>query len=78
MKKMLSGLFVAVFALGSLSAVACPGDKAKDDKQMSSPAKPGRSALAPDAVSSKTRSQPALRSASVCKAVSCSAVDTRA
>ena len=30
MKKLLSGLFVAVFALGSLSAVACPGDKAKD------------------------------------------------
>ena len=41
-------------------------------------AKPGLSALAPEAVSSKTRSQPALRSASVCKAVSCSAVDTRA
>lgn len=40
MKKLLSGLFVAVFALGSLSAAACPGDKAKDDKQMSSPAKP--------------------------------------
>ncbi len=40
MKKLLSGLFVAVFALGSLSAIACSGDKAKDDKQMSTPAKP--------------------------------------
>lgn len=39
MKKMLSVLLAAVFALGSLNVLAC-GDKAKDDKQMSTPAKP--------------------------------------
>lgn len=39
MKKFLCGLLAAVFALGSLNALAC-GDKAKDEKQMSSPAKP--------------------------------------
>ena len=43
MKKLLSGLFVAVFALGSLSAVACPGDKAKDDGKQSTPKKPSTS-----------------------------------
>lgn len=40
MKKFVSGLLAALFALVSVSAVACPGDKAKDEKQMSTPAKP--------------------------------------
>lgn len=40
MKKMISLLVATAFALGSLSAVACPGDKVKDEKQMSTPAKP--------------------------------------
>jgi hypothetical protein len=40
MKKLICALVAAVFALGSLSALACPGDKAKDEKQMSTPAKP--------------------------------------
>ena len=40
MKKMLCTMLAAVFALTSLSAWACPGDKAKDEKQMSTPAKP--------------------------------------
>lgn len=40
MKKLCCGLLAAVFALGSLSAIACPGEKAKDEKQMSTPAKP--------------------------------------
>lgn len=40
MKKLFCGLLAAVFALGSLSAIACPGEKAKDEKQMSTPAKP--------------------------------------
>lgn len=40
MKKTISLLVATVFALGSLSVMACPGDKAKDEKQMSSPAKP--------------------------------------
>lgn len=39
MKKLLSVLLAALFALGSVSAIAC-GDKAKDEKQMSTPAKP--------------------------------------
>ena len=39
MKKLLSAVIAAVFALGSLSAIAC-GDKAKDEKQMSAPSKP--------------------------------------
>lgn len=39
MKRWISVLLAAVFAVASVSAVAC-GDKAKDDKQMSSPAKP--------------------------------------
>jgi hypothetical protein len=39
MKKFLSLLVAALFAAGSLSAMACP-DKAKDEKQMSTPAKP--------------------------------------
>ena len=40
--------------------------------------RPGRSSLAPETVSSKIRSHSALRSASVYKAVFCSAVGTRA
>ncbi len=40
MKKLASIVCAAMFALVSLSAAACPGDKAKDDKQMSTPAKP--------------------------------------
>ena len=39
MKKLLSVLVAAVFAIGSVSAIAC-GDNAKDQKQMSTPAKP--------------------------------------
>jgi len=39
MKKVLSVLIATLFALGSVSAMAC-GDKAKDEKQMSTPAKP--------------------------------------
>lgn len=39
MKKMISVLLAAVFALGSVAVLAC-GDKAKDEKQMSTPAKP--------------------------------------
>ena len=39
MKRWISALLVAVFAIGSVSAFAC-GDKAKDEKQMSTPAKP--------------------------------------
>lgn len=40
MKKLVAAMLAAVFALGSLSAMACPGDKAKDEKQMSTPSKP--------------------------------------
>jgi hypothetical protein len=40
MKKLLCGLLAAVFSLSSLSVLACPGDKAKDEKQMSTPSKP--------------------------------------
>ena len=39
MKKLFSVLVAAVFAIGSVSAIAC-GDKAKDEKQMSTPSKP--------------------------------------
>lgn len=39
MKRLFSALLVAVFAMGSISAIAC-GDKAKDEKQMSTPSKP--------------------------------------
>jgi hypothetical protein len=39
MKKLVSALLAAVFALSSVSALAC-GDKAKDEKQMSTPSKP--------------------------------------
>lgn len=39
MKKLLSILIAVAFAAGSVSAIAC-GDKAKDEKQMSTPAKP--------------------------------------
>ena len=38
MKKALSVLVATLFALGSVSAIAC-GDKAKDEKQMSTPDK---------------------------------------
>lgn len=40
MKKFVSAVLAALFALSCVSAVACPGDKAKDEKQMSTPAKP--------------------------------------
>lgn len=39
MRKLVSVFVAAVFAIGSFSAIAC-GDKAKDEKQMSTPAKP--------------------------------------
>lgn len=39
MKKLLSVLVAAVFTIGSVSAIAC-GDKAKDEKQISTPSKP--------------------------------------
>lgn len=39
MTKLISALLAAVFALTSVAALAC-GDKAKDEKQMSTPAKP--------------------------------------
>lgn len=39
MSKLISVVLAAVFALTSVSALAC-GDKAKDEKQMSTPAKP--------------------------------------
>jgi hypothetical protein len=39
MKRLVSALLVAVFAMGNISAIAC-GDKAKDEKQMSTPDKP--------------------------------------
>ena len=40
MKKLLSAIIAAAFAFGSISVMACPGDKAADDKQMSTPSKP--------------------------------------
>ena len=39
MKKVISVLLAAVFTIASVSAIAC-GDKAKDEKQMSTPSKP--------------------------------------
>lgn len=39
MNKMISVLLAAVFTVASGSAIAC-GDKAKDEKQMSTPSKP--------------------------------------
>ncbi|MBS1141258.1 MAG: hypothetical protein H6R13_2711 [Proteobacteria bacterium] len=39
MTKLISALLATVFAFVSVSALAC-GDKAKDEKQMSTPAKP--------------------------------------
>ena len=39
MNKTVAALLTAVFALASVSAIAC-GDKAKDEKQMSTPSKP--------------------------------------
>jgi len=40
MKKVFAALLASVFALSAGSALACPGDKAKDEKQMSTPSKP--------------------------------------
>lgn len=40
MTKLISGLLAAIFALSSVSVMACPGDKAKDEQQTSKPAKP--------------------------------------
>lgn len=39
MKKLISVVLAAVFSLTSVAVLAC-GDKAKDEKQMSTPAKP--------------------------------------
>ncbi len=39
MQKMLSAVLAAVFVLGSFNVLAC-GEKAKDEKQMSTPSKP--------------------------------------
>ena len=39
MKKAIAALLAAVFAFASVSALAC-GDKAQDEKQMSTPSKP--------------------------------------
>ena len=39
MKKAIAALLAALFAVASVSAIAC-GDKAKDEKQMSTPSKP--------------------------------------
>jgi hypothetical protein len=40
MKRLLTAIVAAAFAFGSVSVMACPGDKAADDKQMSTPSKP--------------------------------------
>jgi len=40
MKRLVSGVLAVALALASLSAVACPADKAKGDQQTSTPAKP--------------------------------------
>lgn len=41
MKRFLTALLTVLFAFGSLSAVACTGDKAKDDTGgMSTPSQP--------------------------------------
>ena len=40
MKKVFAVLVASVFALSSASVLACAGDKAKDEKQMSTPSKP--------------------------------------
>jgi hypothetical protein len=40
MTKYISALLAAIFALGSISVMACPSDKAKDEQQISKPAKP--------------------------------------
>jgi hypothetical protein len=40
MKKVFAALVASVFALSSASVLACAGDKAKDEKQMSTPSKP--------------------------------------
>jgi len=40
MRTLVTGLLAAILALGSLSAAACPGDQAKEEKQISTPSKP--------------------------------------
>jgi hypothetical protein len=40
MKRLFSAIVAAAFAFGSVSVMACPGEKAADDKQMSTPSKP--------------------------------------
>jgi hypothetical protein len=40
MKRIFAALLASLFALSAGSALACSGDKAKDEKQMSTPAKP--------------------------------------
>ena len=32
MKRFIAAMLAALFAFGSMSAIACPGDKAKDDQ----------------------------------------------
>ena len=39
MKRLIAALIAAMLTVGSISAIAC-GDKAKDEKQMSTPSKP--------------------------------------
>lgn len=40
MKKLFAALLASALALSAGTALACPGDKAKDEKQMSTPSKP--------------------------------------
>lgn len=40
MKKLFAALLASAFAFSAGTALACPGDKAQDDKQMSTPSKP--------------------------------------
>ncbi len=40
MKRILAVMMAGFFAVASTSVMACPGDKAKDEKQMSTPSKP--------------------------------------
>ena len=40
MKKLFAALLACAFALSAGTALACSGDKAKDEKQMSTPSKP--------------------------------------
>jgi hypothetical protein len=39
MKRLLTAVLAALFAFASVNALACGGDKAKDEKQMSTPDK---------------------------------------